>query len=135
MPSEDFLADVGISFGSLRNTLFHVMSVEDFWVNDFLRGDKGSVSRDERESLRTVDDLATRWDRLSDATQAYIEGLTAEQLAETRDRPLGSEVVHKTVEEYLFNFLVHEVYHKGEVLAVLWQNGFEEIPPVDFWRY
>lgn len=135
MPAEDFLADVGISFGSLRNTLFHVMRVEDFWVNDFLRGGASIVSREERESLETVADLAARWDRVSDETETYIAGLTDEELTERRDRSLGEEVVQKTVEDYLHTFLIHEVYHKGEVLAVLWQKGFEELPPVDFWRY
>ncbi|MFQ5986645.1 MAG: DinB family protein [Thermoplasmata archaeon] len=38
------------------------------------------------------------------------------------------------MEEYLFTFMIHEIYHKGEVLAVLWQ-GDHEPPPVDYWRY
>lgn len=135
LPAAEFVADVGISFGSLRNTLFHILRVEDFWVHVFLQGGAHRVDREEREEIDTVASLAERWDRVSSGSEAYLDGLNPEALGEVRERSAGSQTIRKTVEEYLFTFLVHEVYHKGEVLAVLWQKGFEELPPVDFWRY
>lgn len=134
LPPEAFREDVGISFGSLRDTLFHVARVEDFWVNAFLREDERRVARTDRDEVATVQDLARLWDRVSDATEAYVADLSPEALAEVRRRSAGAEVVEKTVEEYLFTFLIHEVYHKGEVLAVLWQKDVEP-PFVDYWRY
>lgn len=134
LPVGTFQEDVGISFGSPRDTLFHVVRVEDFWVNEFLRGGRRMVEARDRDQVETVKDLAGLWDRVSDATEAYVRALRREELAEVRRRTTGDGFVEKTVEEYLFTFLVHEVYHKGEVLAVLWQQGVEP-PPVDYWRY
>lgn len=134
LPPDDFLADVGISFGSLRNTLFHVMRVEDFWVHVFLQGGEATLPREARDALDAPAALADRWEALSNRTEGYVRGLDAATLGEVRPRRRGDAIVEKTVEEYLFTFLIHEVYHKGEVLAALWQRDFEP-PPVDYWRY
>lgn len=134
LPGDDFTRDVGISFGSIRNVLFHTMRVEDFWVNEFLRGQGMLVQREKREEVTTVRDLVGLWDEVSSRSEDYIRSLSPEDLGKIRERPRDGDVARKTVEEYLFTFMVHEVYHKGEVLAVLWQMGVEP-PAVDYWRY
>ncbi len=131
---EEFERNAEISFYSIRDTLFHVLRTEDYWVNDFLTGDGRIVARDAKEDLQTAQDLEDLWNRVSDRTEDVIRAMGAEELAEIRERPLGDALVRKTVEEYLFTFMIHEVYHKGEVLAVLWQRD-NEPPPVDYWRY
>ncbi|MFQ5987009.1 MAG: DinB family protein [Thermoplasmata archaeon] len=133
LPTE-FERNAEISFYSIRDTLFHVLRVEDFWVNDFLLENGRMVEREAKEELKSVQDLARLWNRISNRTEDAIQAMGPETLAEVRERPLGEGVVRKTVEEYLFTFMIHEVYHKGEVLAVLWQ-GDHEPPPVDYWRY
>ena len=133
LPGE-FERNAEISFYSIRDTLFHVLRTEDFWVNDFLTGVERLVARDAKEDLKSVQDLERLWNRISDRTEEVIQTMGPEALVEVREQPLGDGVVRKTVEEYLFTFMIHEVYHKGEVLAVLWQ-GDHEPPPVDYWRY
>ncbi len=134
LPDDNFTRDVGISFGSIRNVLFHTMRVEDFWVNEFLRGRDMLVQRERREEVVTAEDLAGLWDEVSSRSEEYIRSLSPEELGEIKERRRDGDVSRKTVGEYLFTFMVHEVYHKGEVLAVLWQMGVEP-PPVDYWRY
>ena len=131
---EEFERNAEISFYSIRDTLLHVLRTEDYWVNEFLTGAGRLVARDAKEDLQSVQDLENLWNRISDRTEEVIRAMGAEELAEIRERSLGDERVRKTVEEYLFTFMIHEVYHKGEVLAVLWQ-GDHEPPPVDYWRY
>ena len=131
---EEFERNAEISFYSIRDTLFHVLRTEDYWVNDFLTDDGRMVKSRAKEDLHSVQDLLQLWNRVSDRTEEFIQSLRPGELAEIRERPLGERRVRKTVEEYLFTFMIHEVYHKGEVLAVLWQ-GDHEPPPVDYWRY
>ncbi|MFQ5907732.1 MAG: DinB family protein [Thermoplasmata archaeon] len=131
---EEFEKNAEISFYSIRDTLFHVIRTEDFWVNGFLTDQGRLVRRKEKEELESALDLERLWDGVSDRTEAFIQSLTTADLQQVRERQLGDTTVRKTVEEYLFTFMIHEVYHKGEVLAVLWQ-GDNEPPPVDYWRY
>lgn len=131
---EEFARNAEISFYSIRDTLFHVVRTEDFWVNGFLTDHGRLVRRKEKEELKSALDLERLWDGVSDRTEAFIQSLTTVDLQQVRERQLGDTTVRKTVEEYLFTFMIHEVYHKGEVLAVLWQ-GDHEPPPVDYWRY
>jgi uncharacterized damage-inducible protein DinB len=131
---EEFERNAEISFHSIRDTLFHVLRTEDFWVNDFLTGSGRMVDRNAKGDVQSVQDLEALWNRVSDRTEEVIQAMGPDELAEVRERPLGDDLIRKTVEEYLFTFMIHEVYHKGEVLAVLWQ-GDNEPPPVDYWRY
>ncbi|MFQ5919840.1 MAG: DinB family protein [Thermoplasmata archaeon] len=131
---EEFQRNAEISFYSIRDTLFHVVRTEDYWVNEFLTGSGRLVRSQAKENLHSAQDLRDLWDRVSDRTEDVIQAMNPEELAEIRERALGERRVRKTVEEYLFTFMIHEVYHKGEVLAVLWQ-GDHEPPPVDYWRY
>ncbi len=92
------------------------------------------VLGEDRESVNTTDELESLWSRVSDATMSCVKGLSPEELREVRERGTGEDVIRKTVEEYLFTFLIHEVYHKGEVLAVMWHMGVEP-PHLDDWSY
>lgn len=49
---------------------------------------------------------------------------------EVRSRTSGS-VVKCTVEDLLFQVGTEELYHLGELIAVLWQDGIEP-PPVGY---
>jgi uncharacterized damage-inducible protein DinB len=134
LTKEELAEDRGISFGSLRETIFHIIRVEDFWVNEFLRGAERMVAREDLEGIATVDDLEALWERVSTVTRRYVQGLKPRELSEVREVQARGSIVRKSVEEYIFTFLLHEIYHKGEVLAVMWQMGVEP-PPVDYWRY
>jgi uncharacterized damage-inducible protein DinB len=134
LPMEELTADRGISFGSIRDTIFHTIRVEDFWVNVFLREAERMVDKEDLERITGAGDLQALWDRVGATTRDYLRGLSPEDLAEQREVSVGSHSVTKSVEEYAFTFLIHEVYYKGEVLAALWQMGMEP-PPVDYWGY
>lgn len=134
LPDGVFTEDRRLSFGSIRNTLFHVARVEDYWVNDVLRERGQTLSREVRDTIERVEDLQRVWGRLSDETEAFIAGMNEEELHRVVEVNARGMKVRKTVEDYLFTFLIHEIYHKGEVLAALWQMDVEP-PPVDFWRY
>lgn len=131
---EEFERNAEISFYSIRDTLFHVIRTEDYWVNSFLTERGRLVPGGAKEDLHSAEDLMQLWNRVSDRTEEVIQAMSPEELAEIRERRLGDGLARKTVEEYLFTFMIHEVYHKGEVLAVLWQ-GDNDPPPVDYWRY
>ncbi|MFQ6013304.1 MAG: DinB family protein, partial [Thermoplasmata archaeon] len=101
-----FERNAEISFYSIRDTLFHVIRVEDFWVNDFLTGAGRLVSREAKEALTSVRDLERLWDRVTARTVEVIQAMGPRELEEVRERPLGDGVVRKTVEEYLFTFMI-----------------------------
>ena len=79
------------------------------------------------EEFPAVPALAARWAELEQEQQAFVAGLTDEQLATTRrvrsyDYTLG-ELIH--------HLLNHSTYHRGQVVLLLRQLG-ETPPATDF---
>jgi uncharacterized damage-inducible protein DinB len=81
---EEFARNAEISFYSIRDTLFHVVRTEDFWVNGFLTDHGRLVRRKEKEELKSALDLERLWDGVSDRTEAFIQSLTTVDLQQVR---------------------------------------------------
>ena len=78
--------------------------------------------------LSTLSDVRTRWDAVEAERRAFLAGLGAGQLDETRlVRPsTGGEFVH-TFHQMFRHVVDHSTYHRGQVVTLLRQVG--AVPP------
>lgn len=128
-----FTQDAGIGFGSIRDTFVHVANVEAWWFDAFAAG--GEMERLDPAAIPDVAALRSAFRAQEQRHRAFLERLTADDLAAVRERERrDGSVSRMTLEEFLLTPMLHEVYHKGEVLAVLRQHGHDG-PPVDYWMY
>jgi uncharacterized damage-inducible protein DinB len=115
---EQFTQSVAGSYGSVRNTLVHVLSAEWGWLERC-----GGPARGERlkpEDYPTVESLVQAWTRVEGYVRGFLSGLGDDDLARGIEftitggprysLPLGGLMQHAAV---------HAVHHRGQVALLL----------------
>lgn len=115
---EQFTRPVAGSYGSIRNTMVHVLSAEAGWL-DRCGGPKRGP-RLNPDDFPTVESLVQAWNRVEAQVREFLGTLNDEDLArhaeyttersETRSMPLGELMQHAAV---------HGVHHRGQVALLL----------------
>jgi len=115
---EQMRAETNSSFGSVQNTLVHIMSAQWLWLNRW----RGSSLQVMLYPLDFPDfsSLRNRWDEINRETLAFVLTCTEENLAQTlayrnsRDEehsyPLWKQMVHQ---------VNHATQHRSEVAMIL----------------
>ncbi len=130
LSTEQLLRPMGGSFGSLRDTLAHLVMAEWVWLERWQgRSPRTAPSPEEFPSLEAIDE---RWRTVERGVRGYLAGLREEELArpltyvnlkgETWTYPLWRTLVH---------VVNHQTYHRGQVTTLLRQLG-AVAAPVDF---
>jgi uncharacterized damage-inducible protein DinB len=118
IPPEQFTQSVGGAFGSIRNTLVHIMSAEWGWLERCggpKRGPKLNAN-----DYPTVESVRETWNKIEKYTRKFLSelndddiGRNAEYLndkGEKRAMPLGELMQHAAN---------HGTHHRGQVAMIL----------------
>ena len=122
LTEEEYAKAIGGSFGSVRGTLIHLYGADFIWLERF-QG-RSPRAMPESDDLRDLRSLRAKWLAVEDARDAYLEALTAEQLA----GPLsyagfdGKEFT-RVLGDALFHVANHGTYHRGQVATLVRQLG------------
>jgi uncharacterized damage-inducible protein DinB len=120
---EDLDRDAGVSFRSILGTMAHILCGQRLWLSRFLAHPDGSVPGpgDFPDLLSWI----TAWEENASGVEAFLAGLTDEQLAApltwtnqegvTHNRPLWQPVLQ---------MINHSTYHRGQVVSLLRQMGY-----------
>ena len=125
LTAEEFRRDLGNSFGSIRDTLVHLVFAEWFWCSRWEGATpEGQLTPDD---FATVQDVRARWSEEERRVRAFVDRLGADGVDrvidyEHRGRPTGSVFSHM-----LQQIVNHGSYHRGQVTTMLRQLGAE--PP------
>ena len=126
LPPDQFRQDLGSSFGSVRNTLVHLVSAEWAWCSRW-QGESPSGHLAAAD-FETVKEVRVRWNEEETRVRGFVERLGADGLnrvieyAQFRGAPMSSVFWHT-----LQHVVNHATYHRGQVTAMLRQLGAE--PP------
>ncbi|MEK7214221.1 MAG: DinB family protein [Chloroflexota bacterium] len=126
------LNDADLSFGpggelrTLGDNLAHIGLAEDYWLSIAQGGQTGSWDVAKNPELATVAGLTRRLNEAHEATLAYLGGLDADRLDDTRKTRRGEEV---TLRWIFWHVIEHEVHHRGEVYFAMGMHG---TPPPGF---
>ena len=135
---EQYRKDLGTFFGSIHNTLNHILLVDLLYMGR-LKGD----SIDHIHSLKQVlyDDLESLVNARVEVDRElteYVQGLSQNDLKRTvRYTRMSGEVCEENVEDILLTLFNHQTHHRGQVHAMLTQSGIEksEMPDIDLVDY
>jgi uncharacterized damage-inducible protein DinB len=118
LTSEEFTRDVAGSYGSIRNTLVHVMSAEWGWIARSGGPERGAQLK--AADYPTFDSVNEQW--------AIVEGYAREFLGTLSDADLDRVVeftlpgigTHAlSIGEMLQHATTHGVHHRGQVALLL----------------
>lgn len=117
------MQSVAGSYGSVRNTLVHVLSAE--WG----RLDRcGGPERGERlnpQDCPSLDSLVQAWTRVQEYVRGFLSGLKDEDLTRDIEFAIGGGPKHSIpLGDLLQHAAVHAVHHRGQVALLLRTLGY-----------
>jgi uncharacterized damage-inducible protein DinB len=120
------------SFYSIRNIFLHMIDNEDWIVNWVIRNKSTEYKRRKSDEYTDFAMLKGHALAVEGKTIAYLGGIDEAELQRTVKFILGSgESFDLSVEESLFQTLTEQLFHTGELIALLWQEDIE--PPKMQW--
>ena len=120
---EQFTRHVGGSYGSIRNTLVHILSAEWGWLSRCGGPERGP--RLDPADYPTAESLNQTWSKVEGYVREFLSKLNDEDLArnaeymndagQKRSMPLGELMQHAAN---------HGVHHRGQVALILRLLGY-----------
>ena len=130
LTEEQFVRNLGSSFGSVRDTLVHLTETEWIWLERWLgRSPQSGLSPQEFPSLSTVTE---RWTAVEREMRKFLATLSDEALMKpvTYLSLKGDSFTYELWRPML-HLINHQSYHRGQVATMLRQLGLQP-PTVDF---
>ncbi len=119
---DDFTRTLGNT--SIRNILVHLMNTEIYWISMLSNLDTESLNPEE---FREVDSIAKTWRKIERETREFVGEQTEVSLQYVKSVTWGETTVSFTVAKALVHLATHETHHRGFVIGLLRQMGYE--PP------
>ncbi len=130
--------DTGAFFGSIHNTLNHILLVDILWLAR-LKGEKvhyiQSLGQILYDDLSALADARVKIDReLTEYVQELSEEDLKDSVAYTR---MSGQTGEDTVWEVLITLFNHQTHHRGQIHAMLTQSGIpnSSMPDIDVVDY
>jgi uncharacterized damage-inducible protein DinB len=120
---EQFTQSIAGSYGSVRNTLVHVLSAEWGWLDRC-----GGPERGERlnpQDYPTVESLVQSWTRVEEYVRSFLSGLKDEDLTRDIQFAIGGGPKHSIpLGDLMQHAAVHAVHHRGQIALLLRTLGY-----------
>ena len=117
---------------SLKDTLLHIIWVEDSWINYSIQGledPNRPFPYSNYNSWKAIEDY-----NLNSILKinSYLDSLTPNDLWKSISR-MNVDGIRRTtkVRDVLIHVITEELHHRGEIIAILWQMNFQ--PPDMGW--
>jgi uncharacterized damage-inducible protein DinB len=123
------------SFYSMKNILVHMIDNEDWMVNWVIQGKSREYVRRKSEEYTNMATVLEHLNEVEAKTRAYLGTAQEPELSRKVDFILSSGPTFKlSVEECLFQSFTEQLYHMGELIALLWQENVEPPKMQWFWN-
>ena len=117
LTSEEFVRDVAGSYGSVRNTLVHILSAEWGWLDRC-----GGRARPERLNPADFPEpsrLVEQWAQVEGYVREFLARLTAADVTRVVEFSFGGPTHRLAVGSLLQHSFVHAIHHRGQVSLLL----------------
>ncbi len=119
---DEFTRRVGGSYGSVRNTLEHVLSAERGWLERCGGPPRGDRLRP--EDFPTLESILAVWARVEVGMRTFLDALREEELAEDVAFAFGSGPTQSAARgDLLQHAMLHAVHHRGQIALLLRELG------------
>jgi uncharacterized damage-inducible protein DinB len=120
--NEQFLQQVGGSFGSVRNTLAHIMDVE--WLYHERWNGRAPSAFPKAENYGDLSQIRARWKTIDADVIYFVQALSADDISQVLEfRNIKGVVLTHPLWETMQHMVNHSTYHRGQVTTLLRQLG------------
>jgi len=129
---EDMIKNHETAWLSLKDTLLHIIWVEDSWINYSIQGledPNRPFPYSNYKSWSTIDDYNFN---STLKVNNYLSLLKPDDLCKSVSR-INKDGIRRntTVKDVLIHVMAEELHHRGEIIAILWQMNIQ--PPDMGW--
>lgn len=114
---DEFTRDVAGSYGSVRNTLVHMLSAEWGWIARCGGPERGPALKS--SEYPTFDALVEKWLTVEGYVHEFLETLTDDDLLRVIEFDFGRGPMAGSVGDLLEHAANHGVHHRGQVALLL----------------
>jgi uncharacterized damage-inducible protein DinB len=123
LTTEQFTQDVAGSYGSIRNTLVHVLSAEWGWLDRCGGPPRGD--RLKADDYPTLESVVQTWSRVEHDMRAFLAGLNEVDLSRDVEFAFGDTPKHSIpMSGLLEHAVIHAAHHRGQVSLLMRMLGF-----------
>jgi len=123
LPPNQFTQTVGGSYGSIRNTLVHMMSAEWGWLSRCGGSERGAALAP--NDYPTCDSVKNTWKKIEIYVRHFLSRLEDDDLNRIVEFTLGSSQKRSmSIGDLLHHAIVHGVHHRGQVALMLRTLGY-----------
>jgi uncharacterized damage-inducible protein DinB len=122
LDNDDFTQVLGNS--SIRDILVHLMNSEIYWISTLSGMESETLSPEEFTDVRSI---AKTWRKIERETREFVAEQTDVSLQYVKTVTWDDTTVSFTIAKALVHMATHEVHHRGFIIGLLRQMGYE--PP------
>ena len=120
---EQFAQPMAGSYGSIRNTLVHVLSAEWGWLERCGGPERGQ--RLNPDNYPTVESLVEAWNKVEGYVRDFLSELKDEDLARDIEFTIGGPEKRSMQLGYLMQHAaIHGIHHRAQVALLLRMHGY-----------
>jgi uncharacterized damage-inducible protein DinB len=120
------------SFYSMKNILLHMIDNEDWIMNYAIYEKTKEYKRRKWEEYENMEMVIKHLRDVEDSTRNCLDHVDQTELERHVNFELSSgKTFDLSIEECLFQCFTEQLYHLGELIALLWQENIE--PPAMQW--
>ena len=129
LPWEEVEKNREASFQSMKNILLHMIDNEDRIVNWIIQNKAKDYVRKNPEEYTSMKMILDHLEEIEKKTQQYFKNMGKGELARRVTLTTTSSGNYDlSVEECLFQSFTEQLYHMGELIALMWQEDIEPPP-------
>ena len=123
------------SFYSMKNILLHMIDNEDWIVNWVIHNKSTEYRRRKSEEYTNMQMISDHLENVSSKTRSFFASLEESELnRKVIFTSSSGNNFDLSVEECLFQSFTEQLYHIGELTALLWQQSIEPPKMQWFWN-
>jgi uncharacterized damage-inducible protein DinB len=130
LPWNEIVKDRGASFPSIRDIFLHAVNAEDLLVNHVVQDKQVESPPKDYSEFVDMHQIEARVNEVEKKADAYLKTLTQQELERKVSMPWRKSVLLK-VNDVLITLAFEDIYHMGELNALMWQSDIE--PPWLSW--
>jgi len=135
LPWEKVIENREASFYSMRNILIHMIDNEDWMINGVIHNKSKEYVRKKSTEFTSMKMILDYLKEVEERSERYFVKLNADELAR-RVKLITSagQTFDLAVEECLLQSFTEQLYHLGELIALLWQDNIDPPKMQWFWN-
>jgi uncharacterized damage-inducible protein DinB len=132
IPWQEMVRNHEIARLSLKDTLLHIIWVEDTWINYSIQGLEDPNRPFNYSKYQTWNSIIEYNSRIISKVDEYLSNIKLEDLDRKVWR-INNDGIRRMsrIKDVLIHVVTEELHHRGEIIAILWQMNIE--PPDMGW--